>query len=85
VYAVLKLVHKIGTTNEHGHSIVMQARDAWKNVGSKYANMKRSVHSQHVAAANTQHANHHSNNASNANNMPFDKSSASSMTSFIMN
>ena len=36
-------MHKIGTANAAGHSLVMQFKDTWKGIGARYAGMKRTI------------------------------------------
>ena len=98
VYATLKLMHKLGTVNATGFSLVMQSKDTWKGIGARYAGMKRSpaagLGSPPVVATavvvagsttnNNNQNNNHNNNPSGSATM-VDKSNAASLTSFIMN
>lgn len=101
MYATLKLMHKLGTANAAGHSLVMQLKDTWKGIGARYAGMKRTATAgvgtspvaaaaaaAVVVAATTGIVATTTNNQHSNNSSgsaTVDKSNAASLTSFIMN
>ena len=93
-------MHKLGTANAAGHSLVMQFKDTWKGIGARYAGMKRTttaglgsspvaVTAAAVVVAATTGIVASTTNNQHSNNssgsVTVDKSNAASLTSFIMN
>ena len=57
IYAVFKLLHRIGTTSHGGHSCIMKIKESWKSTRSKYLYHKKRDTSYNVQSSQSNDGN----------------------------